>query len=207
MRLTVQMFQSLDGVIQGPGGPGEDNRDGFTHGGWQFPLAGEEDGAAIVEWFGRADAFLLGHYTYDIWVGHWPRFTDPGDPIAGPLNALPKYVVTSEPITPEWAGTERIGGDLANEIAGLKARPGRELQVHGSAKLVRSLLALGAVDELRLFTYPVVLGSGHRLFEPGTTPTALEVLELRTTPTGSVIARYAPAGAPTYGSFAQPEDA
>ena len=206
MRLTATMFQSLDGVVQGPGGPGEDDSGGFEHGGWLVPYADDDMGRVMVGWFDEADAFLLGRKTYEIFAGHWPRITDPDDPIATKLNALPKYVVSQTLQQAGW-NNSTIVGDLAAGVAKLKSQPGRELQVHGSGNLVHSLLDNGLVDEYRLLTYPVVLGQGKRLFVEGSVPTAMRLLDTETTSTGVIVSRYQPTGKPEYGSFLLEDDA
>jgi dihydrofolate reductase len=200
MRLTVQTFLTLDGVMQAPGGPEEDRRDGFEQGGWQAPYADEAMGEAIRGWFAQADAFLLGRRTYEIFAGYWPRMTDPADPVAGPLNALPKYVASRTLGEVGWNGASLLEGDVTERVAELKSRPGRELQVWGSGDLARTLMQHGLVDEYRLLVYPVVLGAGRRLFAEGTTPAALRLVESTTTGGGVTISVYEPAGEPTYGS-------
>ncbi|MER7365864.1 dihydrofolate reductase family protein [Nonomuraea wenchangensis] len=199
MKITLATFLTMDGVMQGPGGPEEDTSGGFEHGGWQFPYADEEIGAYITRWFGEADAFLLGRRTYDIFAGYWPDVTDPDDPIAGPLNALPKYVVSTTMESAAWHNTTIVRS--LDDIAALRARPGRELQIHGSGVLAQALLDRGLIDELRLYTFPVVLGAGKRLFEPGRVPTALRLVESVTGGSGCVLNVYRPAGKPGYGSF------
>lgn len=198
MRITLAMFQSLDGVIQAPGAPMEDPSGGFAHGGWQFPYADEELFTCTNQWFEQADAFLLGRRTYEIFAAYWPTVTDPGHVVASRLNALPKYVVSATLDRLAWHNSTIVAPE---DIAGLKVRPGRELQVHGSAALARSLLDRGLIDELRLWTYPVVLGDGKRLFEPGRVPTALRLIESRSTGSGCVLSVYEPAGKPMYGDF------
>ncbi|MEO3751626.1 dihydrofolate reductase family protein [Streptomyces sp. B6B3] len=205
MRLTTTMFLSLDGVVQGPGAPDEDPRGGFTQGGWVFPHADEDFGELVAGWFAAADAFLLGRRTYEIFAGYWPRVTDPADPIAGRLNALPKYVASHTLREAEWAGSTVLSGDLAAEVAALRQRPGGELQIHGSSELVRSLMAHDLIDEYRLLFFPVVLGNGRRLFTEGSTPTALRLTGTATTASGVVLHTYEAAGRPTYGSFGSPE--
>ena len=201
MRLTLTTFISLDGVVQAPGGPDEDRDGGFELGGWTVPYWGDDVGAAMVGWFGAADAFLLGRRTYEIFAGAWPKVTDPDDPIAGPLNALPKYVASRTLSAVDWNGAELLRGDVAEAVAELKRRPGRELQVHGSGGLAQTLIAHGLVDEYRLLTYPVVLGKGKRLFGPEARPVALRRVEHRDTASGASLDTYEPAGAPEVGSF------
>jgi len=204
MKLTVTTFQTLDGVMQAPGGPQEDPRGGFRHGGWLVPHFDADAGRFMDETFGPAEAFLLGRFTYETFAAHWPRVDDPDDPIAGKLNALPKYVAsrTLRQADLGWAGSELLGDDVPARVAALKQRPGGELQVHGSAGLVQTLLREGLVDELRLLTFPVVLGTGTRLFGDGAVPAAMRLTESRTTSTGILIGVYAFAGRPEYGSFA-----
>ncbi|KUO06086.1 dihydrofolate reductase family protein [Streptomyces caeruleatus] len=206
-KLVSTLFVTLDGVYQAPGGPEEDTRGGFEHGGWSFPYADDDFGRFINDVFGRPGAFLLGRRTYDIFAAYWPKVTDPADPVAGKLNALPKYVPSATLTDPGWAGTTVLGGDLAKEVTALKERTDGELQVHGSGALVRSLLALDLVDTLHLLTFPVVLGTGHRLFTEGAVPTAFQHAGGSVTSTGVAINSYDLAGRPEYGSFALPEDA
>jgi dihydrofolate reductase len=201
MRLTLTTFLTLDGVMQAPGGPGEDETGGFPYGGWQVPYAEDDMGGTIAGWFAEADAFLLGRRTYDIFAAYWPRITDPDHPIASTLNALPKHVASRTARDLDWHGAAVLEGDVAAAVAALKRTPGRELQVWGSGDLARTLVAHDLVDEYRLLTYPVVLGTGRRLFASGTRPTALTLREQRATSTGVVLAVYTPAGAPEVGSF------
>ncbi|MEU1012753.1 dihydrofolate reductase family protein [Streptomyces sp. NPDC005890] len=136
--LVSTIFVTLDGVYQAPGGTEEDTRDGFEQGGWSFPLADDDFGRFDTEVFSRAGGFRLGRCTYDIFASYWPKVTDPGHPIAGRLNALPKYVVSHTLRAPAWPGTTVVPGDLAKEITALKERTDGELQIHGSGALVRS---------------------------------------------------------------------
>jgi len=199
MKLTTTTHVSVDGVMQGLGGPDEDRSGGFERGGWALPLFDDEAEAFLAEVFKRADAFLFGRRTYEIFAGYWGVMPDPDDnPVAGPLNRRPKYVASTTLTDPRWAGTTVLSGDVAAAVRELKAKPGGELQVHGSGNLVRWLLENHLVDELTLLTYPVVVGQGTRLF-PATGPdTALELVDSRATPGGVTIQVYRPAGRPQY---------
>ncbi|MGQ4383793.1 dihydrofolate reductase family protein [Streptomyces sp. SAS_270] len=200
-KLVLTTFVTLDGVYQAPGGPDEDPRSGFEHGGWSFPYDDDDFGRFMIEVFDRVGAFLLGRRTYEIFASYWPKITDPGNPIAAKLNALPKYVASSTLTQADWAGTTVIGTDLAKEVAALKERTEGELQIHGSGALAQSLLALDLVDTVHLLTFPVVLGTGLRLFAEGTVPTAFRHTDARLTSTGVAIHTYDVAGRPTYGSY------
>ncbi|MCT9076558.1 dihydrofolate reductase family protein [Streptomyces fulvoviolaceus] len=206
-KLVSQIFVSLDGVYQAPGGPQEDPRDGFDQGGWTVPYNDEDFGRFVTEVFGSVDAFLLGRRTYDIFAAFWPKVTDPADPVASKLNALPKYVVSSTLTDPEWAGTTVISGDLAKEVTALKERTDGEVQLHGSGALVQSLLALDLIDTIHLLTFPVVLGAGRRLFVQGSVPTAFKRTGGLITSTGVSIQSYDRAGRPEYGTYELPENA
>ncbi|KOG32880.1 dihydrofolate reductase family protein [Streptomyces resistomycificus] len=203
-KLVLTSFVTLDGVHQAPGGPKEDTRDGFRQGGWTVPYWDDDFGRFVEEVFGRVGAFLLGRRTYDIFAAYWPKNTDPADPVASKLNALPKYVASSTLTEPGWAGTTVIGRDLAKEVTALKERTDGELQVHGSGALARSLFALDLVDTVHLLTFPVVLGAGHRLFADGAVPTALRHVDGRVTGAGVSIQSYDVTGRPEYGSYELP---
>jgi dihydrofolate reductase len=205
MRLTLHTFLTLDGVMQAPGGPDEDREGGFAHGGWSFPYGDEDFGAAMTGWFADADAFLLGRKTYEIFSGHWPKVTDAGDPIAGKLNALPKYVASTTLTSVDWHNSGLLGGDVAAEVAKLKEQPGNELQVHGSGGLAQTLIEHNLVDEYRLLIFPVHLGSGKKLFRDGAKAAALRLTTTSTTGTGVIIATYQPAGPVSHGSYALDE--
>ena len=205
MRLTAATFLTLDGVMQAPGGPDEDRSGGFEHGGWSFPFADEDFGRLVSGWFEQADAFLLGRRTYEIFAAYWPLVTDPQDPVASRLNRLPKYVATTTLQEAGWDGTTLLTGDVVDEVRRLKDRPGRELQVHGSGDLLQTLIAHDLVDEYRLFVYPVVLGSGRRLFGEGAVPRSLRLIDTTTTSTGVVVATYELAGPLVTGSFSLEE--
>ncbi|MEU9135782.1 dihydrofolate reductase family protein [Streptomyces sp. NPDC048404] len=200
-KLTLTAFVSIDGVHQAPGGPEEDRSGGFDQGGWSVPFGDDDFGSFVVDNFAHVDAFLLGRRTYEIFAGYWPKMTDPADPIASKLNALPKYVVSSTLTEPAWEGTTVISGDLGKEVTALKERTEGELQIHGSAVLAQSLLALGLIDTLHLMTFPVVLGEGRRLFAEGAAPTAFRRTGGTITGTGVAINTYEREGRPTYGSY------
>jgi dihydrofolate reductase len=201
MRLTLHTFLTLDGVMQAPGGPGEDTDGGFTHGGWSFPYGDEDSGAVVAARFAHASAFLLGRKTYQIFASYWPKVTDPTNPIASKLNALPKYVASATLQSADWHNSTPLGGDVAAEVAKLKESPGDELQVHGSGELAQALIEHDLVDEYRLMYFPVHLGRGKKLFRDGTRAAALRLIESSVTSTGVIIASYVPDGPPRYGSY------
>jgi len=199
MKLTTVTNVSVDGVMQGLGGPGEDRRDGFERGGWAPPLFDEEAATYLGGIYQRTDAFLFGRRTYEIFAGSWGTWEDPGDsPIWTALNTKPKYVASNTLTDPKWADTTVISGDLDAGIGKLKARPAGELQVHGSGSLVRWLFDNQLVDEIILLTYPVVVGQGKRLFSDAGPDTALQLVESRSTSGGVTIQVYRPAGRPKY---------
>jgi dihydrofolate reductase len=198
-KLVVTTFVTLDGVMQAPGGPDEDRSGGFEHGGWLVPLFDSDTGAFMDEVFGRAGSFLLGRKTYDIFITHWPHVTDPDDPVASRLNSLPKYVASRSLENADWQNSTVIR-DVPADVAALKEEPGGELQVHGSGDLIQTLIEQDLVDAYNVLTFPVVLGTGKRLFPEGVTPGALRLTQSRTTGTGVVISTYERAGKPTYGA-------
>jgi dihydrofolate reductase len=157
-------------------------------------------------WFTAADAFLLGRRTYEIFAAYWSQVTDPENPVAVKLNAQPKYVASTTLNRVEWNNTTLIQGDVAEAVAELKRQPGDELQVHGSGKLIRTLADHDLVDEYRLWIYPVVLGSGQRLFPEGVVPKALTLVDSTTTSAGAMVGIYRPAGRPEFGSVALEQD-
>ncbi|MFD9614289.1 dihydrofolate reductase family protein [Streptomyces sp. NPDC059083] len=199
--ISLTQFLTLDGVIQAPGGPDEDASGGFEHGGWSVPFGDEDFGRRITEIFERPTAFLLGRRTYDIFAGYWPKRTDPTDPVASKLNGLPKYVATTTLDSADWAGTTLLKGDVAGEVAALKERLDGEIQMHGSAGLARTLLDHDLIDTLHLHVFPVVLGTGRRLFTDGVRPTAFRLTDARTSSTGVALHTYERTGRPAYGSY------
>jgi dihydrofolate reductase len=202
MKLTTVTHVSVDGVMQGLGGSEEDRAGGFERGGWALPLFGGEAEEFLAAVFERADAFLFGRRTYEIFARSWGTGSwgaNEGDnPISVALNTRPKYVASATITDPQWADTTVLSGDVAAAVGELKAKPGGEVQVHGSGALIRWLLDNHLVDEIILLTYPVVVGQGTRLF-PDTGPdTALELVDSRATPSGVTIQVYRPAGRPQY---------
>jgi len=205
MKLILMQFLSLDGVSQGPGAPDEDTSDGFTRGGWLVPHMEQEFLRTVTDWTMRADAFLFGRRTYENFARDWPKMADPADPVATALNGLPKYVASRTLTTAGWDPTTIFSGDVPARVAELKQQPGRELQIHGSARLGQAMLAAGLVDELRLVIAPVVVGSGRRLFPDGGAPAGLRLTGNGTTPGGLALQVYETTGAPVYGSYAAPD--
>jgi dihydrofolate reductase len=200
-RLVVGTFVSLDGVMQAPGGPNEDHDGGFQHGGWLVPYADEKMVELMTEWTLRAGAFLLGRKTYEIFAGSWPNSTDPADRAAVALNRRPKFVASRTLRSAEWNNSSLLQGNVAEEVARLKAQEGGEIQVHGSGNLVQTLLRHDLVDSLRIFQFPLVLGAGKRLFSEGTIPASYRLVETQVTTSGAVLLVYERAGALKYGEM------
>ncbi len=207
MKLTTITNVSLDGVTQGhrrieagprpePGGPGEEG--GFERVGWGPPLLDDEASTFIGQAFQRADAFLFGRRTYEIFAGSWGAGMDPGNPVGEALNTRPKYVASSTLTAPRWARTTVLSGDLAAAVDELRAEPGGELQVWGSGTLIRWLLDHRLVDQIVLLTYPVVVGQGTRLFSSAGPDIGLELVDLQSTPNGLTIQTYRTTGRPQY---------
>jgi dihydrofolate reductase len=201
MKLVVGAFVSLDGVMQAPGGPDEDREGGFDLGGWLVPYADDDMGKFMVESINQTDALLLGRKTYEIFAAHWPLVTDENDPIATKLNTMPKYVASRTLDKVEWNNSTLLRGDVAEAVAELKRQPGGVLQTQGSTELAQTLIRHDLVDEYRILAYPVVLGTGKRLFREGSPPSALRMVDARTTSTGVAIHTYESAGKPTFGEF------
>jgi dihydrofolate reductase len=199
-KLVVTTFVTLDGVMQAPGGPGEDPSGGFSHEGWLVPFFDEALGAQMVEWFTPAEDFLLGRGTYEIFYASWPKMIS-DDPISQGLNFKPKHVASRTLSSVEWETATLIDGDVGDAVRKLKETDGGELQVHGSAGLIQTLLEEDLVDELRLITFPVTLGQGKRLFGEGTIPRTWRLTATSTTPSGAIMAAYERAGEVQTGNF------
>jgi dihydrofolate reductase len=207
--LIVNTFLTLDGVMQAPGGPEEDPTGGFTHGGWSFGYWDDAMGEKMNESMGPGKQFdlLLGRKTYEIFAAHWPHARD--QPGAAELNAATKYVASRTLDNVEWENSNLLEGDVPEAVKKLKEQDGPEIQVHGSSNLIQTLLEHDLVDEFRLMIFPVVLGSGKRLFGEGTIPAGFEVTDSRTATTGVLLVNYKRAGDVKYGTFAldEPTDA
>jgi dihydrofolate reductase len=211
MKLTTVTNVSLDGVTQGhrridadirppAGDPDQDGSGGFERFGWAPPLLDDKASTFISQAFQRADSFLFGRRTYEIFAGSWGAGMDPGNPVGEALNRRPKYVASTTLTDARWAGTTVLSGDVAAAIGELRAEPGGELQVWGSGTLIRWLLDHRLVDQIVLLTYPVIVGQGTRLF-PATGPDlGLELVELQSTPKGLTIQTYRTTGRPEYES-------
>lgn len=195
MKIALTEFVTLDGVSQGPGSPTEDTSDGFTRGGWLVPYL---DGLFVrrtSEWLDLADGLLLGRRTYEAFARDWPRITDPNDPFTERMNSLPKYVVTNSLTTGSWNPTTVLRGDPVQTVGKLRGQPGRELQIHGSARLGSALLSAGLVDTLRLVVAPTVTGSGRRLLDHPSAPVGLRLVRHEVTGAGLLLLEYERVGA------------
>jgi dihydrofolate reductase len=188
-KLVVTTFVSLDGVMQAPGGPDEDRSGGFPHGGWLVPHFDEDLGAQMEEWFKPAEDFLLGRTTYEIFYASWPNAPQE-DEVSTALNTKTKRVASRTLSSVEWETAQLIEGDVGDAVRRLKEQDGGELQVHGSAGLIQTLLKEDLVDELRLVVFPVTLGEGKRLFGEGTIPRTWRLTASKATSTGALIAAY-----------------
>jgi dihydrofolate reductase len=198
-QLIVSTFLTLDGVMQAPGGPEEDDSNGFAHGGWSVNYWDEKMGEVMGEAMSTGFDLLLGRKTYDLFAAFWPHTDEPG---AKPLNDATKYVASRSHPTLEWSKSVLLEGDAAEAVAALKQENGPELQVHGSGDLIQTLVRHGLVDEYRLWVFPVVIGSGKRLFAEGAIPAGLRLVDSTVSTTGVVIGTYEPAGELVTGSFA-----
>ena len=199
-KLVVSTFMTLDGVMQAPGGPGEDDSGDFAYGGWSVNYWDEQMGAVMDEAMSTPFDLVLGRKTYDIFAAHWPNA--PEEAGGKPLNDATKYVVSRTNPKLKWAKSVLIEGDAAEGIAALKKGDGPELQVHGSGELIQTLLRHNLVDEYRLWVFPLVIGSGKRLFSEGTIPSGLKLVDSKVSTTGVMIGTYEPGGEIVTGSFA-----
>jgi len=198
-KLVVGTFVTLDGVMQAPGGPDEDRDGGFQHGGWLVPFFDDKFGEIMTEWTMRAGAFLLGRKTYEIFAGSWPKSTDPADKIATALNTRPKFVASRTLDKVDWNNSILLKGEVAEEVANLKTQEGGEIQVHGSGNLIQTLLKHDLVDTLRIWQFPVTLGTGKRLFGEGTIPRSFRLVDTQLNTTGAVLHVYERVGGLRYG--------
>ena len=198
-KLVVGTFVTLDGVMQAPGGPNEDREGGFRHGGWLVPYFDEKFGQIMTEWTKRAGAFLLGRKTYEIFAASWPKSTDPADEIATALNTRPKFVASRTLDKVTWNNSHLLKGDVAEEVAKLKVQEGGEIQVHGSGDLLQTLLKHNLVDTLRIWLFPVVIGTGKRVFGEGTIAGSFRLVDTQRTTPGAVLHVYERAGGLKYG--------
>jgi dihydrofolate reductase len=202
-KLIVSTFLTLDGVMQAPGGPEEDDSGGFQQGGWSVNYWDDQMGEVMGDAMSTPFDLVLGRKTYDIFAADWPKA--PEEAGGKPLNDATKYVASRSHPTLEWATSVLIEGDVAEGIAALKQEDGPELQVHGSGNLIQTLMRHNLVDEYRLWVFPLVIGTGKRLFSDGTIPAALKLVDHKDSTTGVVIGTYEPAGEIVTGSFALDE--
>jgi dihydrofolate reductase len=198
-KLVAGVFVSLDGVMQAPGGPDEDRDGGFPHGGWLVPYFDDNFGQIMTEWVAAAGGFLLGRRTYEIFAGSWPASTDPADRIAVALNQRPKFVASRIIDRVDWHNSFLLKGDVVEEVRKLKVEDGGEIQVHGSGNLLQTLFKHDLVDTLRIWQFPVVIGSGKRFFGEGSIPAAFRLVETQFSTTGAVLHVYERAGDLHYG--------
>jgi dihydrofolate reductase len=199
-KVIVQTFLTLDGVMQAPGGPEEDTSGGFAYGGWSVNYWDDRMGEVMGAAMGVPFDLLLGRKTYDIFAAYWPNASEEAG--AKPLNDATKYVASRSNPTLDWEKSMLLRGDAAEAVAGLKEQDGPELQVHGSGDLIQTLLRSNLVDEFRLWIFPVVIGSGKRLFAEGTVPAGLRLADSVVSTTGVVMGTYLPTGEINLGSFA-----
>ena len=203
-KLVASTFVSLDGVMQAPGGPEEDPTGGFTLGGWSFAYWDEIMARSMTGFDGKDRELVLGRKTYEIFEAHWP-YQPADDPTAQSLNAAKKHVASRTLKSLGWNNSTLLGDDVMTAVAALKRRPGHDLQIIGSGNLIQALQAASLIDEYNVWTFPVVLGRGKRLFEAGATPGAMRLLSSQTASTGVLLSTYVPAGKIPAGSFAAAE--
>lgn len=200
-KVIVLSFVSLDGVIQGPGGPGEDTSGGFTYGGWTVPYFDDVAGEVMGEQTGHPFDLLLGRKTYEIFASYWPHQDEKDNPFAVQSNRARKYVASHSPLKPEWKNSVRLEGDVVDEVRKIKAQDGPELHIYGSGDFIQTLLKHDLIDELWLKIFPVTLGAGKRLFGEGAIPAAFTLTRNRVSPSGVIFANYSRAGEVKTGSF------
>jgi dihydrofolate reductase len=198
-KLTIGTFLSLDGVMQAPGGPDEDRSGGFDKGGWLVPFADEDMGRIVDDAIAGVGGFVLGRRTYEIFAAHWPR-VDRSDPVAKALNSLPKYVASTTLQRLEWENSTLIEGDIAGAVADLKQQPGGDLLIQGSGELAQTLMQHNLIDTYQLWFFPVVIGSGKRLFRSHL-PRSLRLVDTITTSTGVAVHSYELGRPVTFGTF------
>jgi dihydrofolate reductase len=203
-KLIVAEHISLDGIIQGPGGPKEDPSGNFRFGGWTVPFVDDAIGQALQDLLSQPFELLLGRYTYDIWAAYWPH-VQAGHPIADMFNSVPKHVATHRPDTLDWQNSHALKGDLADAIRAFKQQDGANLLTWGSGEMLRQLIAAGLVDELRLLIYPVVLGRGKRLFDDNAQASTFTLADSTSTSRGVLITRYEHGGEVRTGTFEEVE--
>jgi len=199
-KLMVNSFVTLDGVMQAPGGPEEDTTGNFKHGGWSFHYWDEMMGKTMDETMSKPFDLLLGRKTYEIFAAHWPRIKN--DPAADKLNAVKKHVVSKTLHKAEWNNSSLIKDDVVNAIRKLKEQEGPEIQVHGSSNLIQTLIKNNLIDEYHIWTFPVTVGKGKRLFDEGTIPSNMNLVSSNVSATGVIISVYEPGGKLKTGSFA-----
>ncbi|MEV0153929.1 dihydrofolate reductase family protein [Micromonospora sp. NPDC050686] len=201
MKIALTEFVTLDGVSQGPGSPTEDSSDGFTRGGWLVPYLDKHFVQCASDWLDLADGLLLGRRTYQAFARDWPQITDPNDPFTERMNSLPKYVVTNPLTEGSWHPLTLLQGDPIQTVGELRAQPGRELQIHGSARLGNALLSAGLVDTLRLVVAPTVTGSGRRLLDHPSAPVGLRLVHHDATANGLLLLEYERVGTAPVGEY------
>ena len=200
-KLKVTTFLTLDGVMQGPGGPDEDTSGGFDQGGWAVGYWDDQIAQEMANFMGTPFDLVLGRKTYEIFASFWPHATE--EQGAKPLNDATKNVASRTLKSLEWANSVLIEGDVVEGVRALKQQNGPELQIHGSSNLIQSLLPHNVIDEFHLLIFPVVLGKGKRLFDEGTTPVGLQLVDHQVSSTGVIMATYGPGGKVKSGTFAQ----
>lgn len=200
-KLIVGAFVSLDGVMQAPGAPDEDREGNFKHGGWLAPFVDSKFEDVMTDWITRAGAFLLGRKTYEIFASYWPTITNPKDQIAVALNSRPKFVASRTLNDVTWKNSTLLEGDVASAVRKLKEQEGGEIEVHGSANFIQTLLRDDLIDGFRIWRFPVTLGTGKRLFDEGTISANFRLTEVQQTSKGGVLTVYERAGKVEHGEI------